>query len=207
MSELEIGRLLRAGISGFVAGIKVAEFERHAPSFGALLRAPLGEDQAIYGLIYDIHIDDDQLIRQLVTADEVADATIADNRLNRTVPVELSVLAVGYRQKDVIHHLLPPRPALSLDAVTLCAPEEIVEFTSVGFGYLRHLLRDPDLPIAELLAAHVGQAAEANRAAGNTEWGSEAAKELITLLRDDYQTLMDVLSSLGNALPEPGEQA
>ena len=197
---LEIGRLLRAGTSGFVAGCHVSQLE--APSFGALVRAPLGNDYQVYGLIYDIHIDDDGLVRQLVTAEGVDETIIADNRQNRNVPIEMSVLSVGYGEQGSIRHLLPPRPPLSLDVIYLCSPEELCEFTAAGrFGYFRHILRARDLPTGELLAAHVGQAAEAHRAAGNTSWMEAATQELIVLLRDDYPTLMSVLSALGDAVP------
>jgi hypothetical protein len=49
----------------------------------------------VYGLIYDIHIDDDGLVRQLVTADNVSEEVLRDNRERRIVPVEMSVMAVG----------------------------------------------------------------------------------------------------------------
>ena len=69
MKDLEIGRLLRAGTAGFVVGCRVSQVE--SPSFGALIRVPLADDYQIYGLIHDIHIDDDGLVRQLVTAEGV----------------------------------------------------------------------------------------------------------------------------------------
>jgi len=80
-----------------------------APAFGALVRAPLGAGYQVYGLIHDIHIDDDGLVRQLVTADNVSEEVMRDNRERRIVPVEMSVLAVGYEQDGKIYHLLPPR--------------------------------------------------------------------------------------------------
>src|SRR5512143_2398694 len=126
MKQLEIGRLLRAGTTGFVVGCRVAQID--APSFGALVRVALDGDYQVYGLIHDIHIDDDGLVRQLVTAEDVDDAVIADNRVNRNVPLELSVLTVGYRLDGKISHLLPPRPHLSLDVITLCTPEEVRAF-------------------------------------------------------------------------------
>ncbi len=85
MKQLEIGRLLRAGTTGFVVGCRVAQID--APSFGALVRVALDGDYQVYGLIHDIHIDDDGLVRQLVTADGVEEAIIADNRINRNVPL------------------------------------------------------------------------------------------------------------------------
>jgi hypothetical protein len=197
MTAIEIGRLLRASNTGFVAGCRVDQLE--SPEFGALVRVPLGHDYQIYGLIYDMHIEDDGLVRQLATVETVDASTIADNRQNRTTPVELSVLATGYRQDGRIFHLLPPRPPLSLDLIYLCEPDEVRRFTAAGkFGYFRHVLRAIDIPVGELLASHLQQAQQAHAAAGNPGWIETAAQELITLLRDDYQTLMNVLGALGD---------
>jgi hypothetical protein len=206
MSEkaYEIGRLLRSGIGGFVAGTKV--LVQDAPRFGALVRAPLGESDHIYGLIYEIAVEDDGLVRQLVTTDGVDASVIADQRVNRNVPMEMSVLTVGYRRGDEApRHLLPPRAPLSLDLIYQCSDEELVAFTSAGrFGYLRHLLRNPDLPVSELIAAHIQQADAAHRSAkgGDPAWASRAAAELTMLLRDDYAVLMNVMGALSDALPE-----
>jgi hypothetical protein len=195
MTSIQIGRLLRAGNSGFVAGCRVSQ--EQIPAFGVLVQVPLESGMNIYGLVYDIHIDDDGLVRQLVTAGEIQEAVIADNRLNRNVPLEVSVLAVGYRQAERIYHLLPPRPPLSLDSIYLCSDEEIRSFTPAGrFGYLRHILRLRDLPVDELLAAHLLQAAQAHRQFGELDWVERATQELVTLLRDDYPTLMSVLGAL-----------
>jgi hypothetical protein len=199
MQTIEIGRLLRAGTSGFVVGCRVSQLD--APFYGALVRIPQPDDYQIYGLIYDMRIDDDGLVRQLVTADAVDEAIIADNRQNRNVPVELSVLAVGYQQAGRIYHLLPPRPPLSLDLIYLCSQEELRAFTDAGrFGYFRHILRAQDLPVGELLAAHLQQAQAAHAAAGQLDWSNAATQELITLLRDDYPSLMAVLAAIANAI-------
>jgi hypothetical protein len=197
MKQFEIGRLLRAGTNGFVVGCKVSQID--APAFGALVRVKLDGDYQVYGLIHDIHIDDDGLVRQLVTAEGVEEAVIADNRVNRNVPLEISVLTVGYQLDGKLSHLLPPRPPLSLDVIYLCNSEEMRQFTDAGrFGYFRHVLRATDLPVSELLAAHIQQAGEAHAEVGDIEWRQRATQELITLLRDDYPTLMAVLSTLGD---------
>ena len=196
-SLVEIGRLLRAGNAGFVAGCRVSEMDK--PAFGALVRAPQADGYQIYGLIYDMRIEDDGLVRQLVTADVRDESVIADNRLNRNVPLEMSVLSVGYLLESKIHHLLPPRPPLSLDVIYLCDGKELRAFTSAGhFGYLRHILRAVDLPTEELLAAHFMYAVEAHEAAGATDWPAQATHELITILRDDYPRMMGVLSALSD---------
>jgi hypothetical protein len=152
-------------------------------------------------LIHDIHIDDDGLVRQLVTSETVDENIIADNRLNRNVPLEMSVLSIGYRQDGRTSHLLPPRPPLSLDRILRCEGGELCQFTSAGkFGYFRHILRHSDVPVSELLAAHLQQAGEAQTQAGNTAWMQAATQELITLLRDDYTTLMRVLSAMSDVI-------
>src|SRR3990170_1140124 len=146
MSEksYQIGHLLRSGISGFVAGCPIIDQE--IPRFGELVQAPMGEKDRIYGIVHEISIADDGLVRQIINTSQPVDPTvIADNRTNRTVPMEISVLAVGYRRDGAIRHLLPPRAPLSLDLIWQCSPEELVAFTNAGrFGYLRHLLRNPD---------------------------------------------------------------
>ena len=124
-TSIQIGHLLRAGTSGFVAGCSVSQME--TPAFGALVRAPIVDNYCVYGLIHDIHIDDDEAVQQLVTAGEVREKIIADSRINRIVPVEMSVLTVGYEQDGKISHLLPPRPPLSLDVIYLCSQAELAK--------------------------------------------------------------------------------
>jgi len=190
--QIEIGRLLRAGTTGFVAGCRVNQLD--APSFGALVRAPLGDGYQIFGLIYDIHIDDDGLVRQLVTADNVSEEVMKDNRERRIVPVEMSVLAVGYEQDGKIFHLLPPRPPLSLDVIYKCDDKDTARFTE-RFGYFRHILNSEEVPVGEVIAAHIQQASAAHK---DKAWKEKATQEVITLLRDDYPTLMAVLGALSD---------
>lgn len=201
MSEMiQIGLLLRSGTTGCVVGCRVTQLE--APVFGGMVRVPLpgAENDAVYGLITDIHIDDDGLVRQLVTAREISEEVRLDNRENRNMPVEMGVLFIGYAQGGEIFHLLPPRPPLSLDSIYLCQPQEMCAFTRAGrFGYFRHILRAADLPTGELLAAHLRQVAAAQRQCGDPNWAGAATRELITLLRDDYPTLMSVLGAVSDA--------
>jgi len=199
LTAIEIGRLLRSGTTGCVVGCRVNQMS--VPEFGGMVRIPIdGPDRIeIYGLIYDIRIDDDGLVRQLITAEHVEETIIMDNRLNRSVPVEISVLFIGYTQNNTVRHLLPPRPPLTLDCIYTCTPAEIRAFTAAGrFGYLRHILRTEDIPTGELLAAHLQIASGEHSQTGNRGWAGSAARELITLLRDDYPALMSVLSALAD---------
>ena len=196
METIQIGHLLHSSTSQFVAGCSVSQLE--APAFGALVRAPLDQDYSVYGLIYDIHIDDDGLVRQLVTAGNISPEVMHDNRERRIVPVEMSVLTVGYEQGGRIFHLLPPRPPLSLYVIYLCSTNELARFTGAGrFGYFRHILQAKDIPVGEVLAAHI---LDVKRKTQNGAWVEAASQELITLLRDDYPTLMSVLGALGEII-------
>lgn len=201
MPSIEIGKLLRAGTTGFIVGCSVSQFNE--PMFGSIVRAPVYAGYEVYGIIQDIHIDDDGLVRQLVTSTgTISDEVLRDNRERRIVPVEMTVASIGYKKDGRVFHLLPPQPPLSLDRIFLCEDDEIVEFTDAGrFGYLRHLLRTQDAPVGELIAAHLRQAGDAHGASKN-EWIANATRELITQLRDDYTVLMDVLNSVSEILPE-----
>lgn len=198
MNTIEIGRLLRAGTTGCVIGCRVTQID--TPAFGGLVRIPLADGSQTYGLIHDIHIDDDGLVRQLVTAGEIDEGIILDNRQNRNVPVEIGVLFVGSEREGRVSHMLPPRPPLTLDQIFTCGDADLVRFTGAGrFGYFRHVLRATELPTGELMAAHLEQAQAAQAAAGNPDWARAATQELITLLRDDYAALMSVLGALSDS--------
>jgi hypothetical protein len=198
MTQIEIGRLLRAGTTGFIAGCRVSQWT--VPAFGALVRAPLSDTYQVFGLIYDIHIDDDGLVRQLVTADNVSDEVMRDNRERRIVPVEMSVLAIGYEQDGRIYHSLPPRPPLSLDVIYQCGRNDMSRFVKAGrFGYFRHILRAQDIPIGEVISAHIRQVREKT---DDQAWVEAATHEIIILLRDDYPTLMSVLGALSDVVQE-----
>lgn len=201
MSAIEIGKLLRAGTTGFIVGCSVSQFTE--PMFGSIVRAPVYEGYEVYGMIQDIHIDDDGLVRQLVTSSgNISEEVLRDNRERRIVPVEMTVLSIGYQKNQKIFHLLPPQPPLSLDRIFLCSDDELVRFTDAGnFGYLRHILRSTEAPIGELIAAHLRQAGDAH-SLKRDEWVIAATRALISQLRDDYQTLMDVLNSISEIMPQ-----
>lgn len=194
-TSIQIGRLLRASTTGCVIGCQVNQVENL--TFGGMVRIPAATGYQIFGLVYDIHIDDDGLVRQLVTADHVSDMLIQDNRLNRNIPVEISVLFIGYQRDGKISHLMPPRPPLSLDEIFSCSAQEMLTFTTDRrFGYFRHILGSPDLPSAELLAAHLQQMNDVYRQLNDTTWLEASVSELIVLLRDDYETLNRVLGAV-----------
>jgi hypothetical protein len=194
MTPISIGRLLRSNTSSCVIGCKVSQ--QNAPVFGEMVRIPLSNGVQIYGLVHEIHIDDDGLVRQLVTAAGISDEVIEDNRQNRNMPVEMSVAFIGWEKDCEISHTRAPYPPLSLDEIFTCGEDEITRFLASGkFGYLRALLRNEELPAADLITAHLRQVTQAERAS-STIWMENSLREVIALLKDDYPILMDVLSAV-----------
>ncbi len=200
MSNLEFGRILRASTSGFAVGCRVSQLQ--APSFGSLVKAqPVDTREAIYGLIYDMHVDDDPLVRRLVLAETPSAELINDQRENRMLPIEMSVLAVGYQVQGSIRHGLPPRPPLNLDPVELVRdPTEIRAFTD-ELGYLRLILRanSNNVPIDQLLVAHVRDVYLLR--GEDVAWATAVTQEIIELLRSNYDMLVPTLEALSDALP------
>jgi hypothetical protein len=201
VENVEIGRVLRASTAGFAIGSRVSQLS--LPSFGSLVKAqPVEERESIYGLIYDMHIDDDPLVRRLVLADEPRQSVIEDQRSNRLLPIEMSVLAVGYRQNDALIHGLPPRPPLNLDPVFLCQEqEEVCQFTEKP-GYLRMILRTVNagqVPVDQLLVAHIQQCYE--QRGRDMSWAMRTIEELIELLRSNYDLLIPTLEAISEAMP------
>lgn len=197
----QIGRVLRSSTTGFVAGCRVAQLS--LPAFGSLVKAqPVDEREAIFGLIYNMNVDDDPLVRRLVLNENPPEAVVNDQRRNRLLPIEMSVLAVGYSLNGRLHHGLPPRPPLNLDPVLLCRnSEELLEFTG-KLGYLRLILRamNEGVPVDQLLVAHVQQVCDLRGA--DAAWALTVITELIELLRGNYDVLVPVLEAMGEAMPE-----
>lgn len=199
MTPIAIGRLLRSNTSCCEIGCLVSPSE--APAFGQMLRIPLDNGSQVYGLVTDIHIDDDGLVRQLVTSAGIAEEIIEDNRRNRNMPVEMSVQFIGWEKDRVLSQTRVPSPPLSLDTIFACTDAEVAAFTAQGkFAYLRALLRDEELPAADLVASHLRQVLHAHKTMGGSQRAENALREVIALLKEDYPQLMDVLSAVSEIL-------
>ncbi|MBN1120152.1 MAG: hypothetical protein JXJ17_03680 [Anaerolineae bacterium] len=184
-----IGYVLRASTAGFSAGARVLDIDK--PAFGMIVqtRPSPANREVVYGLMYDIHIDDDPLIRQLVLADAVSAETISDQRHHRIVPLEMSVLAIGFRDyDDAVRHALPPRPPLSLDPVYVCTPDEIREVTA-RFDFFRMVLGASQVPGEQLLAATLLIAAQTLPENDQYNFLVEAGREAARLLSGDAARL------------------
>lgn len=190
--EQIIGKVLRASTVGFVCGTRSQEI-RH-PSFGAFVRTRHGQysDIDVIGLIHAIHIDDDPLVRQIILANNTPAAVEQDQRQNRMVPVEISVVNVGYVTVNGMYQALPPRPPLSLDPVQLCDAHTIGVFTE-QLDFVRLVLNASDVPTAELLAAALMHAANVRPPEQSRAFLVAAGRKLAGLLSHDLPQLQHLL--------------
>jgi len=192
-----LGRVLRASTTTFVAGCPrpIIEEGQTPPEFGALVKAVRHNGDIIYGLIYDVAIQDDALVRQLVAAAVEAPEILADQRQRRQVPIEVSVLAVGHGRALDVHYRLPPQPPGALDEILICNAAEIVRFTG-GHEWLRSVLTAPDAPVDHLIATALLRAAAARPPGDSDAYLISAGRELARLLSVDVVRLEGILRLL-----------
>ncbi|MFQ5613999.1 MAG: hypothetical protein ACE5H9_17900 [Anaerolineae bacterium] len=202
-----VGRVIRSGSIGFTVGCR--DLTPGAPQFGAMVKVNLAEAADIFGLIYDIAVQDDPFVRQLIDVPDTDPEAILDQR-QRMAPVEVDVLMIGYRQGETIRQGLPPQPPIALITLTTCTRSELRAFTlrrPPGDGgqavprldYLRLLLNQGNLPVDELLVAHIRQAAQAHPPETRRGFLVAAGKELAHLLGGDLPRLDGILRRLSSA--------
>lgn len=191
--NLRVGRVLRAGTRGFVVGCRVMTPD--IPAFGSFVRADgLAAGSDIYGLIYDVSVEDDLFVRQFIGADS-PDEVVLDQRRNRQVPIEVSVLAVGYGTGEEIRHTLPAQPPVTLDWLYQCSAEETRAFTA-RFDYFRLVLDAREVPADELLATSLRAGAAARPEREREEFLVAAGRELARLLAGEPARLEGLLRRL-----------
>ncbi len=194
MTAPAIGRLLRSSTMGFVFGCVVPEPD--VPCFGDLVKAPAQRGQAeVIGLVYDITIEDDLFVRQMVATPDLSEAYILDQRENRQVPIEVSVLAVGHRNGGAYFQALPPQPPITLDQIRLCPQDEVCAFNE-QLDYLSLILAAPDIPADELLGSALRNAAAALPAGERRPFLIRAGQECARLLCRDLVRLENVLRKI-----------
>ncbi|MBN1876872.1 MAG: hypothetical protein JXA33_21800 [Anaerolineae bacterium] len=152
-NTIRIGNVLRADIRGFVIASRIPEPQ--VPTFGTFVRVPIQQGEAdLIGLVYDIRLQDDPFLRNLaitvVEGDPQYNEIIKDQQENRALPVEISVVAVGYHDEDGYHYGLPPQPPMILHTITVCSKEEVRHITESP-DFMQPILDNRDVPADELI--------------------------------------------------------
>ncbi len=190
-----VGRLLRASNRGFTFGCRLTQSD--SVLFGSLVHAQAQAGQTqVYGLVYDIQVTDDGLVRQLSVADEsLLSEPRPDERHHRAAPNEVSVLTVGYMRGDVLRYGPAPQPPLSLDVITMCTPEDVRQFTA-RWEWLKLVLDTREVPADDLSVAALLLAAEALPAEEQRPYLLRGGRELARLMAGDTLRLESLLKRL-----------
>ncbi len=197
-NQRALGRVLRSSTASFTAGCRTLEDD--LPVFGALVQAERRDGAAVYGLIYDVRVDDDPFVRQLIAAGDLSEEYVQDQRQRRQVPVEVNVLVVGGRDKSgQVYQYLPPQPPATLSWVTLCQPDQVRQFGQ-RLDFRRTVLDAADAPADELAAASLRQVAAATGSPGDSgparRYLEAAGRELARLLSREPARLNGILQRM-----------
>jgi hypothetical protein len=196
-----VGWVLRASTTGFTVGCRV--LEPNTPNFGYFVKVPVGETQVI-GLIYNVSVNDDPAVRQLILAETLGPEAMRDQRENRLVPIEVSVLVVGYKLGELYLQNLPPQPPISLDELQTCTRREVKGFTE-SLDYLRLVLKANQVPVDDLLIASLNQARQARAEAEQRDFLLKAGREIGRYLSNDLVRLESIIRQLRLLAPLPAE--
>ena len=198
MSEPTIvGRVLRSSTTSFTVGCRqlISEQDQRIPEFGALVRADAAGSNRIYGLIYNVTIEDDAFVRQLVAAGVESPEIIEDQRQKRQVPVVVDVMVAGSGRGLEVSHRLPAQPPSTLDQIYLCNAAEIVRFTE-RHDWLRTVLGAVEAPADQLIVAALRSAAQARPPDQRESYLIAVGRELAKLLALDLTRLDGILGGI-----------
>jgi hypothetical protein len=189
-----VGRVLRASTRGYSCGTHSIRID-YKHDFGAFVKAPIANDDSLFaiGLIYAVEIKDDLLVSELVMAEAVNANILRDQRENRMIPVEISVLNIGYGVGRNFVQSVPPRPPMSLSQVRLCSADEVYYFTQ-HTDYFRLILGASEVPSDDLLAAAVRYASGAYHQDERYGFLVNCGRHLTRLLSSDMKRLSSIMT-------------
>jgi hypothetical protein len=187
-TALRVGRVMRSSTGEFTIGTRLLQAD--VPRFGSFVEVPSSDGCDVIGLIYDVLIEDDPFVRQLISAD-VQEEYILDQRNNRQVPATVSALVVGHCADGKMYPYLPSQPPAVLDTIVTCTNDEVIRFTE-DLSYFRTVLNAVHARPDELLAASLRYAAAARKGEGR-EFLIHAGRELARLLASDTARLEGLL--------------
>lgn len=184
-----VGKVVSASNARFSLACRSLASE--VPTFASLVKAESEHGIVILGLVRDVQLLDDPLIRQVAVLSEERPELVADQH-QRLLPIEVQVQVVGHRGGGHWCHWLPPQPPMTLASIVTCTNEELCDF-SQRFDYFRLVLEGRDLLGDELLATHLRFAGAAREDQAAYEYLLDAGRELARLLSMDLPRLDTML--------------
>ena len=191
MSEevFQVGKVISASNARFAVACRLLGSQ--VPTFGSLVKAESEHGIVILGLIRDVQLLDDPLIRQIAVLSEERPELVADQH-QRLLPIEVHVQVAGHRCGERWCHWLPPQPPMTLARIVTCTTGELCSF-SERFDYFRLVLESRELLGDELLATHLRFAGAARGGQAEHDYLVDAGRELARLLALDLPRLDAIL--------------
>jgi hypothetical protein len=187
-----VAEVVEASTTEFVA--QAIELDS-APPFGAFVAVAPDESRTIYGVVAHVETSGiDPGSRAIMRGHgDVRDERIYQE--NPDLPLVLRTtfraLVVGFSDDGKLFQFLPPRPPRLHYSVFVCPRRAVEAFVTAGLDYLQALLNASDVPVDELLAANLREAAA--HSADPNQFLQQAGRELAQLLRADYPRLTSIL--------------
>ncbi len=192
---MRIGEIIETSSTSIVAE---SETLNQSPPLGSLCQVKVSDTRTLYAVVAFGRTGGLDPSRRAVKRGngEVSDAAIYDHHpeLNRILRTEFDAVLVGWAEGNRIWQRLPAQPPPLHYSINLCDSETVVRFSD-QLAYLRLLLAAAgNLPADQLVAANVR---EVYQARGNdVAWLERAGKEVASLLKSDYERLMNVLLAI-----------
>jgi len=189
-----VGEVIEASTTAFVAQC----YELYqSPPLGSLVKTK-DSPRELYGFVYYATTTSLEPGRRPIARgkDEASEEAIYQSspQLSQLLKSEFSTLVVGYRENEIWHHYLPPKPARIHGFVHLCPDGEVREF-SQSLSFLNLLVNTSlPLPTDEIVAACLRQMSQAHE--DPRAFLVAAGKELALLLSSDFNQLKAVLGRL-----------
>jgi len=195
MHERRIGEVVETSTVQFV--VECDELDRF-PELGSFVRVGGTDVEAIYGIVAYAKTTAVDPGRRVVRR---GSGGIQDRALYEANPELRFVLrslfvavAIAHERSGRLFFLLPPCPPPLHYSVERVPAEEIWRLTDSGRYFSFLLAMHGEVPVDQLLAAHLSYVF---RARGNDErWLEGAAQELARLLKRDYDRLRQVLEAV-----------
>jgi hypothetical protein len=192
---MRIGEIIETSSTTLIAE---SETLNQAPPLGSLCQTTLDDGRVLYAVVAFGRTGGLDPSRRAVKRgnEAVSDAAIYQHHpeLTRILRTEFTAALVGWSERHRIWQRLPSQPPPLHYSLHSCEHATIVQF-SEKLDYLRLLLNTQgELPADQLLAANVR---EMYRARGNDHtWLDRAGKAVASLLKNDYERLMNVLLAI-----------
>ncbi|MBD2138653.1 hypothetical protein H6F32_13900 [Anabaena sp. FACHB-1237] len=175
------------------------------PPFGSWVCAKDEEsNNLVYGVVYHATTMPIDSVHRAVAMGLSLEALREEQpQIFAMLKTEFKAIIVGFRalefsqnQNNVnkrIYQYLPPRPPQIHQAVYICEPTAIIEFTE-QLDFLQTLLLVSGVTVESLIAATIRQIYQLRK--HDRQWLIKAGRYLSLLLKDDYDRLRLILSQI-----------